>query len=263
MQGNVAHPFHSADFRWLWLGQAISTFGDRFTTVAIPILVYDITNSSAQLGFAFLTQVLAAILFGMYAGTMSDRWSRKRTMISADWLRCLLVVLIPISLLFDFPQSIQLAIIYLLSFAIAAATQFFAPAKISIIPQTVPKEQLVQANSIDQGTNRVMEFVGYAMAGVLIHFIGISIAFFIDACTFILSGLCIMAMRIKEQQIADREGAEGSVLASMKQGLQHIWHAPTLPWLMAISLLAPLAIGGLQPLHLLFVEEWLGAGEIG
>ena len=264
VQENVPHPFVSADFRWLWLSQAISTFGDRFTSVAVPILIYDLTNSSFHLGVAFMTQVLAAFLFGLLAGTMSDRWDRKETMIVTDWLRGGLVALIPLSLIPDLPQAFHLAIIYMLSFAVAATTQFFTPAKISIIPQTVSQPQLVRANSLDQGTNRVMEFIGYSMAGVLIYSTSISIAFFIDAITFVLSAICVTSMRLRGSQLdSTRDEDKEPIIDSIRAGLAHVNAVPILRRLMAISLLAPLAIGALQPLHLLFVEDWLGVGEVG
>ncbi len=261
-----SHPLKSPPFKWLWLGQAISTFGNRFTTIAVPLFIYNLTGSSAQLGAAFVTQVLAALLFGLVAGAYTDRWDRRRTMLVCDLLRAALIALIPLSLLLDITQPVRIGIIYLLSFCVAAVGQFFDPAKISLIPKTVAQDQLVVANSLDQATSNFMQSVGYSLAGVLIFATNVSMAFIVDALTFVLSALCIFMIRVEvAEQDKDKkeEAAELTKIAdSIRLGLRHLWQIPSLRWLLLVSFIAPIGIGAIQPLTVIFVQDTLGLNEV-
>lgn len=263
----TVHPLSSAPFRWLWLGQAISTFGDRFTTIAIPLFIYELTGSSRQLGVAFVTQVTASLLFGLVAGAYSDRWDKRWTMFSADLLRAGLVALIPLSFLLGLSTTAQVLVIYLLSFVIAAIGQFFTPAKMSLIPDTVEKESLVVANSLDHGTANFMQFVGYSLAGIVIHFTSVSTAFWLDVATFTASALCIYMIRPNSSTPTSNPSKQAPssepIFHSIQAGLEKLWTTPSLRWLLILSFIAPASIGAIQPIVVIFVETVLQAGEIG
>ena len=256
-------PLEHTNFRNLWLGQALSTLGDRFSTIAIPILIYSLTDSTMQLGLAFVTQTVASTIFGLLAGALTDRWQRLRTMIVADLLRSILILLIPLSLLLDTSQFIKVGIVYALSFAVSAVGQFFVPSKIATIPQTVPEAELMEANSLDQGTSTFMGFVGYAAAGFLIEYIGVSAAFIVDAATFLISAVLIKQIKLAPEQDDGKQNVPSSVLADIQQGLRFVWDAPLLRATAILSLLAPMGIGATQPLILLFATDTIGTGEAG
>lgn len=259
------HVLASRNFRLLWLGQAVSTFGDKFTEIAIPIFVFNLTGSATQLGLAFLTQTLATLLFGLYAGVMADRWDRQRTMIGTDILRAIIVVMVLGVPLLDTTLEVQLILLYTLGFAVAAVKQFFTPAKVAAIPDTVTESQLVSANSWDQATATLVGFFGFAIAGALIGLVGTSIAFAVDAGTFLLSALFISLMRLPkpETAVSDTPAPKESVLAGIKVGFQIVWGKTILKGTVILSLIAPLAVGATQALLLVFARETLQAGDFG
>ena len=80
-------------FMALWLGQTISFIGDYFYWLAIPIMVERLTGSALLVGLSVIASALPMLLLGPIAGVFVDRWDRKRTMIVADLLRSLLVLL--------------------------------------------------------------------------------------------------------------------------------------------------------------------------
>lgn len=266
----VSSPQHllaSRNFRLLWLGQAISTFGDKFTEIAIPILVYNITGSAAQLGLAFLVQTLAALLFGLLAGVQADRWNRQRTMIWTDVIRAALVMLILLVPFLPLATGGKLAILYGLSFVITAVKQFFLPAKVATIPDTVEERQLVAANSLDQSTMTLVGFFGFAAAGLLIERVGERVVFGIDAMTFLLSAVFIALMRLPAPETAQEETVvsppKPSILADIQEGFTHVWSLPILRGTTLLSLVAPLAIGATQALMLIFARDILRANALG
>ncbi len=254
-------PLTSPNFRWLWTGQAISTFGARFTVIAIPLLVYDLTNSPFQLGLAFVVQTLAILMFGLWAGALSDRWNRQVTMISADIIRALLILAIPTILRLNTDANITVPLVYLTSFLITAVTQFYTPAKISTIPQTVSKSQLLAANSLDQATIRVAEVVGYAAAGLLIASVGVQLAFFIDAATFLLSAACISLLRLKKTKSDVTK--QTSLTRSIREGFDIIGRSTVLRATVIYSAIAPIGIGAVFPLLVIYARDIIKVGDAG
>lgn len=258
------HVLASRNFRFLWLGQAISTFGDKFTEIAIPIFVYNLTGSAMQLGFAFLVQTVAALVFGLFAGVMTDRWNRQRTMIGTDVMRAVFIfaiILIPI-----LPLSLegQLILLYSLGFLAAAVKQFFMPAKVAVIPETVEESQLVAANSLDQSTMTLVGFFGFAAAGLAVERLGVQTAVIVDSSTFIISAIFIALIRLPKQAVLPEETDEKpAILAGIKAGIGFVWDKPILKGTVLLSLMAPLAVGATQALLLIFSQNVLQAGAFG
>lgn len=85
----------NGNFLALWLGQAISNLGDWIIIIALIELVYKISGSGLAVGTLMIFKILPALFFGSVIGVLADRFNRKRTMISCDIFRGLLIVLLP------------------------------------------------------------------------------------------------------------------------------------------------------------------------
>jgi MFS family permease len=247
------------NFAYLWFGQILATFGDKFTEIAIPILIYQLTGSALKLGLAFIFQVVSAMLFGLIGGVMSDRWDRRRTMIASDLIRAGFIVIIPFTIASPISVTAKLVVLYSIIFLVACIRQFFLPAKIAIIPELVPKKKLMQANSLDQAAMKLAEFAGYASAGLLIHYSGVAPAFLTNAATFIISALFITLIRT-EILAAEVEKTIRAILRDIKVGLEHIKNVPILAGTVILSLIAPMALGATMPLLIMYVDEVLRGG---
>lgn len=252
------------NFRLLWLGQAISTFGDKFTEIAIPILVYTLSGSAMQLGVAFLVQTLATLIFGLFAGVMTDRWNRQRTMISTNMVRAGLVISILVISVLPLPVNGQLLLLYLVGFCTTAVSQFYVPAKVATIPDTVNDSQLMAANSLDQSTMTLVAFFGYATAGALIGLVGTQTAFLIDGATFLISAALIALMQLSSADQPDNASQrQESIINGIRAGFRHVGSVSILKGIVLLSFIAPLALGGTQALLLIFAQDVLGAGPLG
>jgi MFS family permease len=65
------------DFAFFWSAAAISNAGGWMQVVAVPALLYDMTNSSTWLGVSSMAGLLPAVFLTPYAGVLSDRMSRR------------------------------------------------------------------------------------------------------------------------------------------------------------------------------------------
>lgn len=177
-------------FVYIWSAQLVSTIGDALTSLAAGIIVYRLTGSALSVGLMLMASAVPALVFGLVAGVVVDRYDRKRIMIGADLLRAAVVFTIP------FLVGIHVAWLYVAVVVSASITQFFAPASDSILPEIATEEELGAANSIMAVAQFGSTAVGFALAGLLASSRSIDVVFWIDSGTFLFSASMISLVRI-------------------------------------------------------------------
>ena len=175
-------------FRRLWLGQAVSYYGDMMNITGLAIMLFVLTGSTLTVALGLIARVAPVIAFGLIAGPVVDRFNRQRVMIIADIARALLMVTIPFVAVRWLP-GVFIAIVIA-----ATASTFFNPAKQAILPNLVPAQQLVKANTLITSSERVMELLGYALAGIIAAAISWAPLFLIDAGTYVFSAITLLGV---------------------------------------------------------------------
>lgn len=238
------------DFAPLWVAGLISQIGDRLNEVALMILVYQLSGSATvSVGQVMLFATLPAALLSPIAGVYVDRWNRKKTMIVADLVRALLIALLPLSR--------SLAQIYLIIFLVAAASQFFEPAKNTLIPHLVRNEELTTANSLASFTFQLAKAVGPALAGILVVAVGASEAFYLNALSFVLSALALSLIRAGGAPIAKAQPSLRQVGQDLVDGLKFMGQQRQVLYLILLMVLAVLGAGASPIMILPFAEQVL------
>jgi putative nucleotidyltransferase with HDIG domain len=230
------------DFRRLWLGQAISYFGDIVSLTGLGILTYLITGSAQYVVIAFLARALPTAVFGILAGPVVDRFDRKRTMIWADLLRAVLAISIPL-----FAFSGHLWLVFASVFFSAAASAFFQPAKLASVPNLLPPRLLMKGNALISASEKAIEIAGYAAAG-LIALWSVALVFFIDAATFFLSAAMIIAIALPAMAHWSKASFLGSVLGDIRAGVLYLARQRALTGLTLLTLAATILATMIFPL---------------
>lgn len=250
------------NFRLLWLGQAITTFGGFFTRVAIPIYVYSITNDYGQLGFSFFISVLPSLLFGLFAGALVDRWDRRRTMIATDVLNCILLCGLIVVIVLPDPVSVKLGAIYVITFCSALLRELFNPARIAIFTEVVSDKELLTANSLDQSSQTLGELLSYPIAAYALSKLGPELAFGVDAASFLVSAVLIWGVKVHKTPVEKSETS--SIWSDMRAGLSVVNKSSLLRKIVMLSFFVPLTFMLLGALTLPFTIEKLGStAEVG
>lgn len=258
--------FKNRNFRTLWLGQILSIFGDSVTMLTLMILVNELTGSTTALATMAIAQAIPRLLFGLVAGVYVDRLDRKKTMIVSDILRGVLVLGF---ILVDSPELMWL--LYVIAFLHATVSTFFMPARSALIPNIVPKEGLLGANSIAQTSMILFGLLGTGAAGVILGVVDVYWpSFAIDSLTFFLSALMISRIVAPSRSAAADEGGSVTViLRQLGQGLKIVFGTRvlvgalvgmgvTMLGLGAVNiLLVPMVINDLQ-----VPETWFAALEL-
>ncbi len=247
------------NFSLLWVGQLVSLFGERIHTVALGFLVYDATGGSAlEVGLTFAATAVPNVLLGPLAGTLVDRWDRRRTMAVCDVLRAALLLSVP------FVIEINVSLVYVMAFLIATVTLLFRPAKTAVIPAVVEERDLVTANSMSSVADTAADLVGLPLAGVLIGgaLMGsLEIAFVLGAMTYLISAILIFAMQVPKQELIDSPMRLASIWAEMVEGWNFLRRQMELFSNTIISTVAQLAVGAEIVATIPYTQEVLRTSE--
>jgi predicted MFS family arabinose efflux permease len=181
---------NNQNFRRLWIGRIISQTGDWFNSVALFTLILSLTGSSESIGYILIIKLLPAFFAGPLAGVVADRFNRKTIMIVADVLRGILALGF---LLVQRPDQVWM--VYAIAAMEAVLSTFFEPAESAAVPTIVSRDELLSANALSGASWSVTLAFGAALGGVVTAAFGRNTAFVIDALTFFISALYILAVR--------------------------------------------------------------------
>ena len=200
------------DFRWLWLAQAVSTVGDRMVVVALALFVFDLTGSATDLGLVLAAQSLPFVALLLVGGVWADRLPRHRVIVATDLVRFALHALVAGLIL---AHAITVWHLVVIEAVFGSAEAFFRPAYTGLVPQTVPEDEVQEANALSAASFNAAELLGPALATALVVGVGAGYAFALDAATFLLSAGLMLLVRPRprgapeRRQTMLRELAEG------------------------------------------------------
>ncbi len=249
----------------LWLAQMISLLGDWALYVVVPVTVYRATGSKSALGIAFVCGTLPALLFSLLGGVLADRWPQKRTMIVADLARgAALLLLLGVANARHFGPR-DLSLFYVVSFLVASFSCFFGPARQSLMRVLVPKEQLMQANSLIFSGTQACGLIGPAIGGLLLAYLSPKSVFVFDALTFAASALLVSFIRLDPAAAPPaRKPARGpkGVWEDAREGVLYITSSPVLRPALILLLLFMVASQITNTLEFPFVRDlWHGGSR--
>ena len=153
------------NFLALWFVTAATTLGLELFTITVLVTIFEQTGSTLQAAGTMVARTLPAFLLGPLAGFLVDRFRRKHVLISMDLVR---IALIGLAILFlSGREQLPVAAAYSLLAGLSAALVFHQPARLSLIPSFVGKDQLVTANSVILVTTQVVLAISYIAGGWL------------------------------------------------------------------------------------------------
>ncbi|WP_422067244.1 MFS transporter [Sporolactobacillus shoreae] len=170
----------------LLLGIGISNVGDWIYLIALNLIVLDMTHSPLAVTVLYILKPAATLLTNFWSGSLIDRLSKRKLMIVLDLLRAGLIALLPsISSMF---------FIFLVVFMINMASSMFNPASMTYITKLTPPNQRKRFNSLRGLIESGGFLIGPAIAGLLFLIGSPMFAIYINALSFVLSGLVTLLL---------------------------------------------------------------------
>ncbi|MDL4841813.1 MFS transporter [Aquibacillus rhizosphaerae] len=203
--------------------QIVSSLGDWLDILALLALVA-IKWDTTPIGVSGVMVCIAIpmITLGPFAGAISDKFDRKRIMIISDLIRCLVVL--------GFVVASSLWQIYLLLLIKSAFASLFVPAKNGKLKEIVHEKDIQQAMGISGMIDNSSKIIGPTLSGILVSFIGVNIAFFIDAATFVISAVFLLGVTNSTYQQAEKKEqySRRSIFHQIIEGYVHLKQIPSL-----------------------------------
>jgi len=235
-------------FGALATARIVSLTGDALSLVALMLLVAGRAGDALAVALLLLVGDFAPSLLAPVTGAVSDRFGARRVMIAAELVQGGLVLAIAVTL----PP---LPVLLVLVAARAVAGQVFLPASRAAMPALVADRDLPAANALLGFGANGGEVLGPLLAAALVGFIGVPGVLVVDAASFVLSALLLLAVPALPPSTSD------GLLGSARDGLRFM-RSHKVVRVIALGFCAVVACNGVDDVALVFLaHDTFGAGD--
>ncbi|MBB6453386.1 MFS family permease [Salirhabdus euzebyi] len=205
--------FKNKNFTLHAISQGTGLFGTLCLQIAFSLYILDLTGSAGMFANALVLSLLPNLLFGLFAGVYVDRINRKKLIVCLDVMRALVLL---IYLFVDIFYTISPTHVYILIFFLGICSTFFTPAFVSILPNIVEKEELIDANAVERPLMESIRVIAPVLGALFYGIGGLTINLSINIVAFFISAFTISFIHfgIKDEIMQKKE----SMIKSVKEG---------------------------------------------
>lgn len=252
--------FRYRNFRIMWTASLLSSSGSWLQMIAVPYVIYSITGSGAWLGFAGFLGYAPMVITGPYAGSVADRFDRRKVLIWGGLVQTGVTLLLwLVWVAGDRHIGVFLALLTAGSFV----GGFTVAAWQSFVTELVPREHLLNAVTLNSTQFNAARAVGPAFGGVVLATLGVSWCFFFNAVSFLLmvAGLCVIRVAQRERP---SDVGRPHPLREMREALRYVRTVPGIVTCLIVVTILGLIAGPLFNLIVVFADGYgVGGGAYG
>jgi MFS family permease len=250
------------DFRLLWFGHIFTSMAFWMDQVSRGWLIYELTDSTVQLGLVRGVQAIPILLLSPVAGSAADRYSRKTQILIAQVIDGAMFAALALLI---FSGQIQPWHVYITAFGMAIVQTFQQPARAAIVSDVVPTQNLTNAVGLSSVVFNVARSTGPALAGILIASLGTGGAYGAQAIFYFLATFWTLRLGAIERGSGGSHHAEhtASFARSIVEGWKFSWQNETVRTALLITMFAALFIVPFTTLLPVFARDILHAGATG
>ncbi len=220
------------NFFLLWQGQLVSCLGDAFYSMALGFWVLDKTGSSSIMGILMATVSLPRIILGPFAGVLVDRFDRKKLILIGDFIRGIGMLFIGYAAYNNF---LEVWMVMIVGIICGICSAFFNPAISSVVPDLVPSDDLVKANSAQEGATSTIHLIGSMSGGFIYSILGPPLMFIFNGVSYILSMISEVFIEVPKVK---RSNTKLTYREDFKEGISFTFGFRGLVILLSLDLIA-------------------------
>lgn len=219
-----------------WIGVSLALTGGWMRITVQGYLVYEMTDDPFMLGMVSFLSALPQLLLAPFIGVVVDRYNR-RTILALTQAFIVVNALVLATLEATGVLTVSQILVLAILFGIASA--FDWPARLSLVPNMVTRDELQSAVALNSASFNGARIVGPAVGGGLIGIIGVAACFYLSAFAFLPSVIILMTIVIdRTAQPETKTSAMQNIIA----GYRYIWGEKTLRSLLSVDLI-PVVFG--------------------
>ena len=216
-------------FFLLWLTQSLSQLGSAMTAFALTLWLYEKTGSALDTALLSICSYTPYVLMSIFAGALSDRWDKKRTMLVCDAAAacCSAAVLLLLA-----GNMLSPVFLYLLNAVSGLMNTVQQPAGEVAMTLLIPKEQYQRTSGLRSFSGSLVTILHPVLATALYGAVGMYGVIGVDLATFAVAFITL-AFRVQIPPVparGERDGNKG-VLSDAKEGLAYLRHNGLILWL--------------------------------
>ncbi len=198
--------------RIFFVGIGVSNIGSWLQLTATSLLLYRLTGKAADIGYNVAFQYLPMLFLGVWAGTIADRFNRRKITLITQGLMATQALSLGILAVFDLINPI---VIYSLSFILGMVNVFDNPARRGFVTELVPNAYISNAVSLNVAVMTAGRIVGATLAAILIGPLGFGPLFFLNGLSYLAILGSLLAIRKSEMFTVVRKQQSGSALTEL------------------------------------------------
>lgn len=244
-------------FRWLLASSWTTNLSDGIAIAAGPLLVASLTDDAFLVAMAALLQWLPPLLFGLYAGALSDRLDRRLIVVSVNLVRGAVLAVIAASVLTD---TVSIAVVLGALFVLGTAEVFADNTTHTLLPMLVRRDDLAIANSrLMAGFITVNQLAGPPL-GAALFALGMALPF-IGQALLVAAGAGLVSRIALPAKPSQRR--ETAIRHDIAEGLRWVRHHAAVRTLVLTIFTFNITFGAAWSILVLYATQRLGLGEIG
>ena len=251
------------EYRLIWYAQIFASQATWMDQVARGWLLYELTNSTLQLGLVRGVQAIPILLLSPLAGSVADRYSRKNQVLVAQIVDGVLFAIVAALI---FAGRIEPWHVYVTAFGMSVVQAFQQPSRAAMIGDAVPVSHLTNAIGLNSIIFNVSRSAGPAIAGLLIAAVGTGGAYTAQAVCYFLATLWTMQLSSSRSATSRAHGKHGhneSFGQSIIEGWKFSWRSEAVRASLLIVVCSSIFIIPFMTLLPVFARDVLHVGATG
>jgi predicted MFS family arabinose efflux permease len=220
------------EFRRYFVGQSVSVVGTWMQSVAAAWLVLQLSHDSAvALALFGACSYGPVLLFGLYAGTIVDRFPHRDVLLLTQITSLVGAVLYAV---LTGTHTITLPIVLVLAAALGINQALYFPARQATVLEMVGRGELGSAVALNSIAFNLARIIGPALGGIVIATLGVAACFWINAITYL--GVIVALLTIRRRPLT--AGPPQTALQLIGEALRYVARTPALAGLFALLFVA-------------------------
>ena len=190
------------------------------------------TIGKTVLGIYQISELVTGILVNPFGGVISDRFSRRKILMTTD----LVCGLLCLAISFITNDSLMIAALIFANIVQAIAFGFSRPANKAIITEVVEKEEIVTYNAHLELVLQVVSVCSPVFSFLVLQFTSLHMTLLLDALTFFIAFVLVAFLPKEEAKVQERKQFTGKdIFSDIKDGLNYIWHQKEIFFLLLVA----------------------------
>jgi MFS transporter, DHA3 family, macrolide efflux protein len=211
----------NSNYRLLVSGWGISAIGNGMQFIASSWLATELSGKGYAAALVLIAQTLPGLLLAPFLGVFIDRLERRRLAAFLDFFRAAGLMLVPLVYWFAKPEAWHL---YAMTLVVALADSLYWATRGALVREVVPKEKLLEANTISMTTVQLGMIVGASASGFIIAAASPVTVMLLNTATYLISGVLTLLMRVEVRQAVQ----QNSYLEDLRAGWNYLRQNPEL-----------------------------------